>query len=217
MGRRVVSSSESAPYPRDRVTAGILAGGRATRMGGQDKGLVELAGRPMIEYVLEALREQTSEVLINANRNLQRYQSYGLKVVRDREGDFRGPLAGMASLMAAARSEWLLVAPCDSPLVPADLGPRLWQAVVRDDAAIGVADSGNRLEPVFALLRCDLLADLETWLASGERKIDRWYRRHRMGVADCSDCPQMFVNVNTPAECDTLAEALKASNQRRSL
>src|SRR5699024_3979490 len=108
------------------------------------KGLVELAGRPMIEYVLAVLRGQASEVLINANRSRSAYGRYGVRVVPDRHEGFLGPLAGMVSLMAAAERDWLLTAPCDSPQLPADLGPRLWQAVMQEDADIAVASSGER-------------------------------------------------------------------------
>lgn len=199
---------DARPYPRERVTAGILAGGRATRMGGVDKGLVELGGRAMVEYVIDALRGQTATMVINANRNFDQYERYGVPVVRDRQDGFLGPLAGIASMMAACGTEWLLTSPCDSPEVPADLGARLWRAIVRDDAEIAVAHSGERLEPVFALLRCALREDLEAYLASGERKIRIWYERHRMATADFSDCPAMFVNVNTLAERDALAGRL---------
>lgn len=201
--------AEPAAYPRQGITAGILAGGRATRMGGVDKGLVELGGRPMVEYVLDVLRAQTARVLINANRSIEVYAGYGVPVVPDQQGGFLGPLAGVASLMAAADTEWLLIAPCDSPGLPGDLGPRLWQAVARDDADLGVAHSGDRLEPVFALLRCALRGELEAYLAAGERKIDRWYRRQKMATADFSDCPEMFVNVNTLSERDLLAGRLR--------
>ncbi len=199
---------DAHPYPRERVTAGILAGGRATRMGGIDKGLVELRGRPMVEYVLDALRGQTARVLVNANRSFDRYERYDARVVPDSQEGFLGPLAGIASMMAVADTEWLLTSPCDSPQVPADLGSRLWQAVAHDDADIGVAHSGERLEPVFALLHCSLRASLEAYLGAGERKIDRWYKQQRMATADFSDCPQMFVNVNSLAERDQLASQL---------
>lgn len=203
--------SEPAAYPRQRITAGILAGGRATRMGGVDKGLVELGGRPMVEYVLDVLRAQTAQVLINANRSGEVYAGYGVPVVADRQEGFLGPLAGIASLMAAAGTEWLLIAPCDSPQLPDDLGLRLWQAIARDGADLGVAHSGERLEPVFALLRCALRGDLEAYLGAGERKIDRWYQRQKMATADFSDCPGMFVNVNTLSERDLLATQLRQS------
>lgn len=207
--------SDADAYPRERVTAGILAGGRATRMGGIDKGLVELHGRPMIEYVLDALRDQTARMLINANRSFDRYDRYGARVVRDTQEGFLGPLAGIASMMAVADTEWLLTSPCDSPQVPSDLGPRLWQAVARDNADIGVAHSGERLEPVFALLRCSLRASLEAYLGAGERKIDRWYQQQHMATADFADCPQMFVNVNSLAERDDLAAQLSGSTAPR--
>jgi molybdenum cofactor guanylyltransferase len=153
-------------------------------------------------------------MLINANRSVDQYERYGVQVVRDRHEGFLGPLAGIASMMAAAGTEWLLTSPCDSPQVPADLGARLWQAVARDGAEIGVAHSGERLEPVFALLRCSLRGDLEAYLDSGERKIDRWYQRHRMATADFSDSPEMFVNVNTLSQRDDLAAQLGRAHGR---
>lgn len=204
----------SGAYPRAQVTGGILAGGRATRMGGVDKGLVMLAGRAMIEYVLDSLHPQVVQVLLNANRSRDQYARYEVPVVADQQNGFLGPLAGIASMMSAARTPWLLTSPCDSPQVPQDLGPRLWQAVQEQQADIGVAHSGERLEPVFALIRCSLLDNLQGYLRSGERKIDRWYRQHRLAVADFSDSPQMFVNVNTLLERDDLAARLGAPDRR---
>lgn len=206
-------SSSAAPVPegayaRERITAGILAGGRATRMGGVDKGLVDLGGRAMVEYVLDALRGQTAKMLINANRSVAQYQRYGVPVVGDQLTGFLGPLAGIDSMLAAADTDWLLTAPCDSPQVPSDLGARLWQAMVREHAEIGVAHSGDHLEPVFALLPRALRTDLDAYLASGERRIRLWYQRHRMAIADFSDCPEMFINVNTLPERDELATQL---------
>lgn len=202
------SSPVPSRYASTQVTGGILAGGRATRMGGVDKGLVMLAGRAMIEYVLDSLRPQTGQVLINANRSLEQYARYGAPVISDQQEGFLGPLAGIASMMGAARTPWLLTSPCDSPQVPQDLGPRLWQAVHDERADIGVAHSGERLQPVFALIRCTLLSNLQRYLESGQRKIDRWYLQHRLAVIDFSDCPDMFVNVNTLGERDDLAARL---------
>lgn len=199
---------DAGAYPRDDVTAGILAGGRATRMGGIDKGLVELGGRAMVGYVLEALRGQASRVLINANRSVDEYRRYGVPVVGDGQAGFLGPLAGISALMGVAGTRWLLTAPCDSPRVPPTLGPRLWRALVDHDGEIAVADSGGHLEPVFALIPCALRADLDAYLAAGERRIRVWYQRHRMVAVDFSDCPEMFVNVNTLAERDELAVQL---------
>jgi molybdenum cofactor guanylyltransferase len=184
------------------------------RMGGQDKGLIELGGRPMVEYVLDALRGQAARVLISANRNLHAYQRYGVTVVPDRQRGFLGPLAGMAGMMAVADTEWLLTVPCDSPRVARDLGLRLWRAVAREDADIAVADDGTRLQPIFALLRCDLRGRLEAYLAAGGRTVDRWCRQQRLACADFSDCPEMFINVNTPEQRDQLARQLAGDRQR---
>ncbi|HET7570650.1 MAG TPA: molybdenum cofactor guanylyltransferase MobA [Gammaproteobacteria bacterium] len=214
MSNSATPPPDATGYPRDRITAGILAGGRATRMGGVDKGLVELGGRAMVEYVLDAVRGQVVRVLINANRSPDEYARYGVPVIADRHKGFLGPLAGIASLMAEADTEWLLIAPCDSPQIPLDLGPRLWRAASREHADIGVAHSVERLQPVFALLRCALIGQLEAYLKAGERKIDRWYRQQRMATADFSDCPEMFVNVNTLSERDSLATELRRKSTR---
>lgn len=175
-------------------------------MGGIDKGLARLCGRPMVEYALEILREQATAVLISANRNIARYARYGVPVVRDPYPDFPGPLAGIASLMAATQTTWLLISPCDSPHLPATLGPRLWQALATAGADIAVAHDGVRMEPMFALLQCRTLRPkLETALAEGERKVARWYAGQRTLCVDFSDCPQAFANINTLQQRDAYA------------
>ncbi len=186
--------------PKGKITGVILAGGRATRMGGMDKGLVVLNGIPMLEHILVTLRPQVSDVLINANRNIERYANYGYKVVPDMLGDYFGPLAGMASAMQAAGTEYILTVPCDSPLLPPDLAVRLAAALTRDQADISVAHDGGRMQPVFSLLRCNLLASMLAYLESGERKIDLWYARHKLAIADFTDSPETFLNVNTPED-----------------
>jgi len=187
-------------YPRDDITGVILAGGRATRMGGADKGLIEIGGRQMIERVLARFAPQCGAVIINANRSLEQYARYGWPVVVDRAEDFQGPLAGIASALSQIDTRYAVTAPCDSPLLPHDLGARLWAALVRDDAEIAVARDSLRLQPVFSMLRRELLPSLHDYLQKGERKIDRWYRLHRVATADFTDCPDAFLNVNTPAE-----------------
>ena len=193
---------------REQVTGVILAGGRATRMGGTDKGLVAIAGRPMIAWVIDALRPQVSQVLINANRNRDRYGEFGSDVVEDGDGEFRGPLAGMASGMRVARTPWIGVVPCDSPLIHGQLVARLYAGAVSSGAPIAVAHDGERLQPVFALLARDLLDDLAGYLDEGERKIDRWYARHRFERIDCSDVMASFANINAPEDKRMLEEAL---------
>lgn len=197
------------------ITGVILAGGQARRMGGTDKGLVELAGRPMIEYVLQSLEPQVHAILINANRNLDRYRRYGHPVIPDRDGDYSGPLAGMCSAMAAAHTPFVVTAPCDSPLLPFDLAARLLAALQDQHTELAVAHDGERLQPVFALLPVALRPSLEQALAAHERKIDRWYARHNVATADFSDRKQAFRNVNTPEDLTSLAEQLQTPRRRQ--
>ena len=200
------------PYPREEVTAVVLAGGRARRMGGEDKGLVEVAGRPMVAHTIEALRPQAAEVVVNANRNADAYRTVtGCRVIADTVEGFAGPLAGMASALQASATGLVLTAPCDSPLVTGELGPRLHAAMTRGGAEIAVAHDGERMQPVFALLTRRLLPDLIAYLAAGERKIDTWYATRHAVTADFSDMLDTFLNVNTPQDRDRLERRLARS------
>lgn len=193
----------SAASPDGGVTGLILAGGQARRMGGRDKGLIELCGRPMVDHALAAIAPQVDALLVNANRHLERYREcgepYGADVVSDTLDGYQGPLAGIARGLAICSTDYMVCAPCDSPLVSEDLVARLEAARRAADAEISVAFC-DRLQPVFALLPTALLPSLEAYLDAGERKIDRWYDRHRVAEADFSDRPEQFLNVNTPEE-----------------
>ena len=201
--------TQAIRYPRKDVTAVVLAGGRARRMGGGDKGLVEVAGRPMVAHAVTALRPQAAEVVVNANRNAVEYRTItGCRVIADVVGGFAGPLAGMASALEASAGRFLLTAPCDSPLVAPDLGPRLHVALAREGAEIAVAHDGGRMQPVFALLARGVLPSLLAFLESGERKIDAWYATRHTVSADFSDALDTFLNVNTPQERERLERRL---------
>jgi len=192
---------------RVEIAGVVLAGGRARRMGGEDKGLLPLAGKPMIAWVLEALAPQVDSLIINANRNLARYEAFGWPVVPDVASGFAGPLAGMASAMAAAAAPCIATVPCDCPFLDARLVARL--AAARPAAeGICVAHDGERLQPVFALLATSLRQDLEAALAAGERKIARWYARHTLVAVDFSDARRMFDNLNTPEDLQAAEAAL---------
>jgi molybdenum cofactor guanylyltransferase len=193
-------TAPTLPYPRDAITGLILAGGMARRMGGEDKGLVELAGRPMIEHVLDALRPQVGSLLINANRNVDRYAAYGHPVISDTLEGYLGPLAGVLSALRHLATEYLVTAPCDAPLVAPDLALRLYQACAAADAEVVVATDGQWRQPVFLLLRAGVAPSLEAYLAGGGRKIDTWLGQVRLAEADLSDAPDTFVNVNDPDE-----------------
>lgn len=191
-------------YAADEITAVILAGGRARRMGGTDKGLIELQGRTMIEHVIERIKPQVGKLLINANRNIDTYRAFGFPVVKDRVGDYSGPLAGMASGLQAADTRLVLCVPCDTPRLGTDLGKRLHRAMLKTRANISVAHDGERAHPVVVLLERKLLADMLEYLNRGERKIDLWFKQHKTVAADFSDCPACFMNINNPEQREAL-------------
>ena len=183
---------------RAHTTAVILAGGEGRRMGGEDKGLIQLAGRSMVEHALARIRPQVGRVIINANRNRATYARLGHPVFSDDLNDFQGPLAGVATALAQIDTPLLLTLPCDSPVPPADLAERLYRALQEQQADIAVAHDGRRMHPVFALLRRELLASLQDYLAAGDRKIDLWFERHHCIAVDFSDEADAFLNVNSP-------------------
>lgn len=195
--------STAAPR-KETITGVVLAGGKARRMGGQDKGLTPFAGRPMVEWVINSLAPQVGALVINANRNREAYAAYGHAVIADEIEGFQGPLAGFASAMAAVSTPWILTLPCDGPYPAPDLAERLCAALAEQEAEIAVATDGNRMQPVYALIPVALAASLRDYLAAGERKIDRWYARHRVALVDLSDHPEAFANVNTLEDSRTL-------------
>lgn len=200
------------------MTGLILAGGRARRLGGRDKGLVAVAGRPLVAHVLAALRPQTDSVLISANRNLDRYREFGVPVLADAHAGFAGPLAGIARGLAAAPAPLVLCVPCDAPLLPADLAPRLAAALTVAGGrrrALAVAHDGSRRQPLFALLRRDLHADLEAWIARGGRRVGDWVARLDPVEVDFADRAGAFLNVNTPADLARVAERLSPMSPTR--
>lgn len=185
---------------REEITGVILAGGQGRRMGGIDKGLQELQGRPMVQWVLARLAPQVGSVLINANQNLERYAEFGCAVLPDRIPDFAGPLAGLHAALGQAATPLLVTVPCDSPFLPADLVARLHAALVAEHAEIAVARSGDRVHRAFCLVRRELLPQLEAFLAAGERKIGLWHAALKVVEVGFDDVPAAFSNINTLEE-----------------
>lgn len=200
---------------RDRVTGLVLAGGVARRMGGDDKGLTNLAGRPMIEHVLDVLRPQVGSVLISANRNLDRYAGYGCPVVADTLPGYAGPLAGVASALQQLATEYLLTVPCDAPFLAPNLASRLHAACVAAGAEAAVASDGRHVQPVFLLLSAGVAPSLQAYLDDGGRKVEGWLATLRVARADFSDAPDCFVNVNDPAERQRVEAQLLAAAAER--
>lgn len=194
-----------AGHPRTRlaahdITGVILAGGRGRRLGGADKGLVRLRGRPLVEHVIDRLRPQVGRLVISANRNLEAYATYGFPVAADVLGGYRGPLAGMLGALRAATTPYVLSVPCDAPVLPADLAECLASVLLATRADACVASCGRRMQPVFALMRRTLAERLEGYLRRGGREVGAWMRQQRAAIADFPDCVRAFANVNTAGD-----------------
>ena len=195
--------------PPHDIAGLILAGGRGSRMGGLDKGLQMLQGRPLVAHVHERLAQQVASVLISANRHHDEYRAWSQQVMSDSRPDYPGPLAGIETALAAlARGEpalpWLVTAPCDAPRLPLDLVSRLAQAAAAGRCQVAIAHDGERVHPVFALIHVDALPVLRAYIATGRRRADGWYASLPSVEVDFSDCPQAFVNLNTREELDAL-------------
>ncbi len=194
---------------KNNITAVILAGGRGRRMGGLDKGLIEFEGQPIVELLIEQLRRQDVDIIINANRNQSTYQQYGYPVISDELADFQGPLAGFATAMAAVDTDYILTLPCDGPVLVDNFVELFIDCQSRRKTAICVADDDERLQPVYALIKVDLLENLKTFLQTGDRKIDHWYAQHDYAKVDFSNQKEMFANINKPEDQTALTEAYK--------
>jgi molybdopterin-guanine dinucleotide biosynthesis protein A len=196
---------------KDDITAVILAGGRGTRMGGADKGLQNFRGMPMAMFTLMRLMPQVSEVMINANRNLSAYESFGVPVWPDSMSDYAGPLAGILTALERCETDYLVTVPCDTPLFPQDLGARHAVALAGEDAEIAMAsapeeDGQMRAQPVFSLIRRELMESLVRFTQGGGRKIDAWTDQHRTVLVPFADAGA-FRNANTLAELHKLEQS----------
>ncbi|MDD1638447.1 MAG: molybdenum cofactor guanylyltransferase [Methylococcaceae bacterium] len=187
-----------------KVTGVILAGGLARRMNNQDKGLVKYKGRPMVSYAIAALGAVADQTLINANRNREQYEEFGLPVVADQTDSFDGPLAGVLTAMLYTDADVLVVMPCDSPLIKAEHLQKLLATRAENDADVAAAFDGERLHPVFLAIKTSLKTSLQDYLASGQRRIDCWLEQQKMVKADFSNEPEIFININTLTQLSEL-------------
>ena len=194
-----------------QVEAVILAGGMARRMGGDDKGLVDLLGKPMVQHVLQRIAPQVDALRINANRNQEIYGNFGYPVFADQQQGYLGPLSGMSTAMATTDAEFIISVPCDCPLIPTDLVARMLSALQQQDSELAVATDGERDQPVVMLLKPNLLASMLQFLDSGRRRIDVWYADHKVAKVSFADQPNAFVNINTPEDKQQLADAIARS------
>ncbi len=207
----------ATPIHMTDITGLVLAGGRGSRMGGVDKGLQPFNGTPLALHAVLRLGAQVGEMMVNANRNLSTYESFGVPVWPDGLADYAGPLAGFLTGLERCETPWLLTVPCDTPLFPLDLARRLADALVETDTEIAMVsapeaqDNGGppvlRAQPVFCLLPTTLLESLARFTRSGGRKIDAWTAQHRTVLVPFDregDAPDAFFNANTLAELAAL-------------
>lgn len=193
--------------PRGKITGVVLAGGLGRRLGGVDKGLQDLRGRPLVAHVIERFAPQVDELLINANRNRERYAAFGHRVVADLIPDFAGPLAGLHAALSAAAHPLVATAPCDSPFLPGDLVSRLFSALTVANASLAVARTFDQPHPVFCLCQRGVLPHLSDFLAGGGRKVDRWYATLDVVEVAFDDEAEAFANINTREEIGRFAAA----------
>jgi len=194
-----VAPSTDRLLPRD-LTALILAGGQGRRMGGQDKGLLRLHERPLIEFVLRVLSPCVDRVLISANQNESAYDQYG-QVVADPAGfeGGQGPLAGLLAAAPYLQTSWLVVAGCDMPALPADYVARLYGELMAQGGHVAFAHAGARDHSVCLLLHARVLGTLREYLDSGRRAVLPWLEaQHALRVV--FDDADAFLNVNTPED-----------------
>lgn len=191
--------SATVPVHHD-LTGLVLAGGRAARLGGRDKGLIEVGGRALVDYAIAVLRQLTPRILISANRHRADYASRGWPVLADALVDYPGPLAGILTALEQLETERLLVMPCDAPLASPALLDRLVAAQDSQGGTACLARDSERLQPTFCLLKREVAPSLRRFLDAGERKTQIWLQSLAPVIVDCSDHPDWFANVNTPED-----------------
>ncbi|MCM2130453.1 molybdenum cofactor guanylyltransferase MobA [Larsenimonas rhizosphaerae] len=185
----------------------ILAGGQARRLGHVDKGLVRIGSREMVRHVAAALVPLVNNVLVSANRSIDVYHTLGLDVVEDCVGESAGPLAGMHAGLSASECAWVLVVPCDVPLITTPVLEQLCRAATESHVDIAYACDSERSHPAVAMVRSCLVEDLEKFLNAGGRRILAWYERHAVIEVNVSATHE-FMNVNTPADVELVARYL---------
>ena len=194
----------------NKTTGVILSCGLARRMNYQDKGLIKFNGQPMISYAISAMKPIVDRLIINANRNINLYQQFGLPIIRDKTDDYDGPLAGILTAMEHADTPNLLVIPCDSPLITSYHLQKLLSALSKQTADVAVAFDGERLHPVFLAVKTALHANLKHHLIGNERKVELWIKKQNMITVDFSKNPECFLNINTLLELAELEAGITA-------
>lgn len=184
----------------NEITGVILAGGAGRRMEGQDKGLVELNGKPFISWTLERLRPQVKHIIVSANRNLSTYKALGLTVISDESPEsYEGPVAGIVRCLEQLETPWACVVPVDAPLIPPELVATLETACSRG-ANLILLEIEGRLQPLFGLYSKSLLASLKAYYDQGERKLIKWCEQQQPIILSWEGDTFYFRNLNSTSE-----------------
>jgi len=191
----------------NKIIGLILAGGEGRRLGGKDKGLQEYKGKPLIEHVINALTPQTNKVVLSVNRNLDRYQQYGLELVTDQSCEtYQGPLAGIvaaAPLIKESEKEYVLLASCDAPNLPSDYAVKMYDRLKQNSAIATVAHDGDRTQNLHCLIRSNALNSLIEFYQQGGRALYQWFEQNQIIEVDFSDQAECFSNINTLEQLKT--------------
>ena len=193
------------------ITTLILAGGKSTRMGGNDKGLMMINGEYIIKKLILLAKEYSNSVIININRNYDVYKKLDCKLTTDLHNNFQGPLAGIYSGMISAKSKFILVLPCDCPMITDSFFKIMLKSDFQNN--IRCAHDGIRLQPTHALIKLSIKTSLKDFLDSEERKIDKWYNQEKLEIVDFSDYPDFFMNINTPSDFEKFKLKIKRDDK----
>ncbi len=189
----------------------ILAGGQGQRMGQQEKAWLLFRGQPLIHHALNAIKPVVSTVWISANQSQQRYQALGVKAISDPTMyRFYGPLAGILAGLHHCQTEYLLIMPCDMPLIQSHHLALIINELQNSHAEIAIAHDGVQLQPLLLAIKTQVKMGLTTFLAAGERKVSLWLTRHCCIIVDFSQQARIFTNLNTPAQLQALEQSLKS-------
>ncbi|MFA7552960.1 MAG: molybdenum cofactor guanylyltransferase MobA [Spongiibacteraceae bacterium] len=183
-----------------KISAIILAGGQGRRFNGEDKGLIDWRGKPLIQYVMTRLQPQVDQIIISCNRNIARYQQFGHATCQDTLSDFQGPLAGIQAAMPLVKHPLVLVSPCDTTQLPYDLANQLYDALSRNQADVAYPLCNGRSHYLPALIKTDLLPSLLAYLQSSERSVRGWYQQHKASIVQFADNDTSFSNFNYPED-----------------
>jgi len=195
------------------ISAVILAGGKGSRMGNHDKGLIKLANKALIEYVINTIQQQVDHIIISANRNIDEYQQLGFPVIRDDKNEFNGPLSGIYEALKICTTKYLLVLPCDCPFIEVDIIEKLYKSAEENNSDVVLIHDGQFLQPLFSLISKNALTSLEQCIAAKNFKAKQWMTDQNHSIVE-DNRPMLFFNINNKNDLES-AEDLISSRKKQ--